>query len=294
MVVFKGPNGLRAGWRAAGFFVLSLALVLGIQTYVAWPIATRLHLSHTTINAPEQLESEFGILLAVMLATALCAWAEGRRVDEYGLPRNAAFGAKFWEGVAVGVVAAGAVAAGMYALGGFVIAGFGLQGAQWIVQPLLWAASAVLIGIAEEYWLRGYFLQSLARGIGFWPAAVVSTLLFGALHLFKNGENAVDIFNIMALGLFLCLTLQRTGNLWLAVGFHAAFDFMQFFAIGTQNGGASPVGTLFRATFPGPAWVNGGMLGTEASYFMFPVIAALYAYVLLRYPKSRLALPGRA
>jgi hypothetical protein len=74
--------------------------------------------------------------------------------------------------------------------------------------------------------------------------------------------------------------------LWLAAGFHCTFDFMQFFVIGTRNGGAQPVGHLLDVAFPGPAWANGGPLGTEASYFMLPVIALLFAYVLLRYPTA--------
>ena len=144
----------------------------------------------------------------------------------------------------------------------------------------------VLVGLAEESWFRGYPLYALARGAGFWPAAVISSIIFGALHLTKSDENFIDIFNIMALGLIVCFALKRTGNLWLPVGFHAAFDFMQFFVIGTQNGGQRPVDTLLQASFPGPAWINGGLLGTEASYFMLPVMLLTLVYIHFRYPAS--------
>ena len=81
-------------------------------------------------------------------------------------------------------------------------------------------------------------------------------------------------------------SLWRTGSLWFAAGFHFAFDFMQFFVIGTRNGSQTPRGTLFNVSFPGPAWVNGGPLGTEASYFIFPLTVALLAYILWRYRSS--------
>jgi uncharacterized protein len=113
------------------------------------------------------------------------------------------------------------------------------------------------------------------------------SLLFGAAHLTKPDENAIDIANIVLLGLWLCLTLQRTGSLWLAAGFHASFNFMQFFVIGTRNGAAQPLEHLLVTTFPGPAWANGGPLGTEASYFMLPAIAATFIYIVLRYPLAR-------
>ena len=90
----------------------------------------------------------------------------------------------------------------------------------------------------------------------------------------KPHENAMDIGMIFILGLAICLSVQRTGTLWWAVGWHAAFDFGQFFLIGTHNGGQAPVGHLLAVTFDGPALLNGGELGTEASIFMVPAAIA--------------------
>jgi hypothetical protein len=39
-------------------------------------------------------------------------------------------------------------------------------------------------------------------------------------------------------------------------------------------------GHLFEVTFPGPAWLNGGALGTEASIFMVPAAIATFIYVI--------------
>jgi hypothetical protein len=47
-----------------------------------------------------------------------------------------------------------------------------------------------------------------------------------------------------------------------------------------------PVGHLFEVTFPGPAWLNGGELGTEASIFMVPAAIATLIYVLW-FPRGR-------
>lgn len=288
MIVFKGSGGLRSGWRFAGFMVLVLALVLLLQGFVAPPIATLLHIDQNTLNAKIFVLGEICIFIAVFAATALAARLERRSILSYGLPANEAFRGRFWEGIAIGVVVAGLVGVAMYAMGGFVISGFALRGLEWITLPILWALGMVLVGLAEESWFRGYPLQALARGTGFWPAAVISSLVFGALHLNKPDENFIDIFNIVVLGLIMCFALKRTGSLWLPAGFHASFDFMQFFVIGTRNGGARPVGTLLRASFPGPAWVNGGPLGTEASYFMLPLMLLVLAYLYFRFPAKDL------
>lgn len=286
MIVFRGSSGLRSGWRFAAFMAATLILVLLLNAFIAGRIAAVLHVDENGLNAKSFLFDEVFVFIAVFAVTAAAARLERQRVLSYGLPADEAFRGRFWEGIAIGVVSAGLVAIAMYAMGGFVITGFGLRGFDWIALPAVWAVAMVLVGVAEESWFRGYPLQALARGTGFWPAAVISSLVFGALHMTKPDENFIDIFNIVALGLLMCFALRRTGNLWLPVGFHAAFDFMQFFVIGTQNGGQRPIGTLLQASFPGPAWINGGALGTEASYFMLPVMLLILTYIYIRYPRQ--------
>lgn len=286
MIVFKGSAGLRSGWRFAAFMIATVALVFFLNGFVAEPIAAMLRVDESSLNAKSFLFDEVFIFIDVFVVTAIAARFERRSILSYGLPAKEAFRGKFWEGIAIGVIGAGLVAVAMYAMGGFVISGFALHGSDWIVLPVVWGLAMVLVGVAEESWFRGYPLQALARGTGFWPAAVISSLVFGALHLTKAGENFIDIFNIIVLGAIMCFALKRTGSLWLPVGFHAAFDFMQFFVIGTQNGGQRPAGTLLQASFPGAAWINGGALGTEASYFMLPVMLLIFAYIYLRYPAS--------
>jgi membrane protease YdiL (CAAX protease family) len=286
--LFVGPNGIRAGWRFLAYVAIFVALEIAFQRFFVPPALGALHAGDGP-TAQALLVVEVFEGLAVLVATAILAAFEHRRIDAYGLPARLAFGKRFWEGTAIGVVSAGAVGVAMLATGGMVVHGLALHGSALVVQAVLWLAVMLLVGLNEEYMFRGYPLQTLARGMRFWPAAVALSLLFGAVHLTKPDENAIDICNIVLLGLLLCLTVLRTGSLWLAVGFHFSFDFMQFFVIGTRNGGAQPIGHLLDVTFPGPAWVNGGPLGTEASYFMLPVIALLFAYVLVRYPRRAMA-----
>jgi uncharacterized protein len=70
-----------------------------------------------------------------------------------------------------------------------------------------------------------------------------------------------DLITLVALGLWTCYTVLRSGSLWLAVGYHAAFDYMQLFVIKTRNGSVEPVNHLLNTSFQGPDWVTGGVLG---------------------------------
>ena len=278
--IFVGPGGLRAGWRFL-LFVLGIELV---EFYLRGPLLSLLSrrsgVNLDELSAPALFIEELVGLASVLLVTWVAGLFERRRVDDYGLPVAQAFGKLFWKGMLAGLLVVVFVAVAMIATGAMKVHGLALElsGLPWFGLVLLGAN--VLVGLNEEYLFRGYALRVLWRGGGFWPAALVTTAIFAGLHLSKPHENAMDIGMIFVLGLAICLSVRRTGTLWWAVGWHTAFDFGQFFLIGTNNGGQTPAGHLFEVSFPGSALLNGGELGTEASVFMVPAAIATFAYVL--------------
>ena len=276
--VFLGENGFRQGWR---FIIFAAAIILAFQ-FLEEPalgfLARKLHLDNS-LSATNLIVSDLVDLIIVLIITGVAARLERRRIDSYGLPLNQAFTGLFWNGALLGGLTIVFVGLAMLVTGGMRLQGVALRGAEMITAPVLWLIAMLLVGLTEEYVFRGYALQSLWRGAGFWPAALITTALFAGAHLSKPHENAIDIAMIFVLGVLLCLSVRVTGSLWWAVGWHAAFDFGQFFIIGTRNGGQVPVGRLFDATFPGSAWITGGELGTEASYFMIPAAAVTFIYV---------------
>jgi uncharacterized protein len=267
----------------------ALAFWLFSSDWLLGPLLRRLsHALHVGgLDAGTVAFDEAVNLATALLLTALFAWYERRRIDSYGLPIRAAFGGRFFEGFAIGAVNAGAVALGMLALGGMRVHGLSLHGAALAWGALAWLGANLLVGLGEELLFRGYLLQALWKSLGFWPAATLISLWFTADHyFFKPGENVWDVITLLSLGLWLCYSVLRTGNLWMAVGYHVAFDYMQLFVIGTRNGNVEPEGHLLRASFQGPAWVTGGVLGTEASFLMYPLIALMFLYVWWRFPPS--------
>ncbi len=274
--------------RFVGYYVIAIGLLFLVQGPIFVALVNLFKIPEAFQRALEPRTmalSELVLLIVVVIATQLLGFTERRAFWTYGFSRTADAVPRYFEGVAYGIGAPLLVAIFMLGFGGFKISGFALHGSDWFVYPVLWLIVMLMVGFTEELAFRGYPLFAFDRVAGFWPAAIVTTLLFGAAHLSKPGENAVDIGSIIFIGLFACFTLWRTGSLWLAAGFHFAFDFMQFFVIGTRNGSQEPIGHLFNATFPGPAWINGGQLGTEASYFIFPVTILLFAVVNWLHPR---------
>ncbi|HZT02818.1 MAG TPA: CPBP family intramembrane glutamic endopeptidase [Steroidobacteraceae bacterium] len=288
-LLLVGDDGkLRPIFRALIYAALAFWL-LSADEFLGTPIrraATALHA--TALSAGTDAFYETINLLTALLLTWLFGLYEGRRVDEYGLPIRQAFGARYWEGFAIGIASAGGVALGIVALGGMTVHGLALHGVMIGWAALAWLGSNVLVGIAEEYLFRGYLLQTLWKSLGFWPAAVLIALWFGADHyFFKRGENVWDLISLVSFGIWTCYTVLRTGSLWLAAGYHAAFDYMQLFVIGTPNGSVAPVNHLLNVSFQGPDWVTGGVLGTEASFLIYPVIALMFIYIGWRQYDSR-------
>ena len=290
-----GPDRkLRMLWRAVIFFALAYwVLPLALDPAFDF-VAQRLHLAAGLTAANVALGESENFIIA-FICTAIFARYERRRVDSYGLPVAGAFGARSGEGALAGIVMAGAVAAAMYLLGGMHIHGLATAGSALALSALAWLGANICVGVAEEFWFRSYFLQALWKSLGFWPASIIIALIFAADHyFFKTGENIWDVITLVSLSLMMCYSVLRTGTLWFAVGFHIAFDYMQLFVIGTPNGARVPQGRLLDASFHGPAWLTGGVLGTEASFLMYPMIALLWLYIWWRFRANPPARPANS
>jgi len=280
---FVSEGKLRPLWRAVIYFVLGTYVLYPLLGIVVPSIANALHIPNNLSSASIAFSETIGFIVA-LICTAVLATYEGRRIDSYGLSLGRAFGRNTWEGMAVGVIMAGAVALGMFAFGGMKVHGLATTGFPLLAAAVGWLLANICIGIAEEFWYRSYFLQTLWKALGFWPGATVVALIFTADHyFFKTGENIWDVITLVSLSLLMSYSVLRSGTLWFAVGFHIAFDYMQLFIIGTPNGAQIPVGRLLDVTFQGPAWLTGGVLGTEASFLMYPAIVLLWIYLHRRY-----------
>jgi membrane protease YdiL (CAAX protease family) len=181
----------------------------------------------------------------------------------------------FWAGAVWGLMAITALLLVLRAVHAFYFGPVVLHGVRVWKFAAFWAVYFVVVGIFEEFLLRGYALYTLARGWGFWPAAAVLSLMFGVIHMRNPGETWIGLLGVVAIGMFFCLTLYRTGSLWFAVGFHAFWDWGQTFLYSVPDSGTVEPGHLMRPGFQGGDWLTGGSVGPEASVMCFLVIAGV-------------------
>jgi membrane protease YdiL (CAAX protease family) len=170
------------------------------------------------------------------------------------------------------------------AFGGFSFGTLALAGGTLVKYAVLWAIGFLLVGIFEEFLFRGYSQFTLGSGIGFWPAAVLLSAAFGLAHLSNSGEGWAGAVSVVAFGIFGCLALRRTGNLWFFVGFHAASDYAETFLYSTPDSGLLAQGHLLNSSFHGPRWLTGGTIGPEGSAMDFVVFVLAFILSHWAYP----------
>jgi uncharacterized protein len=227
---------------------------------------------------------ELLLFLIVYLPACLMARLENRAVGAYGLPLQGFLGIRFWQGCVIGVAEIAILIACIAAFGGYSFGSLHLQGTAIFTWSLYWLFFFMLVGLFEEFAFRGYAQFTLTQGIGFWPAAWILSLGFGALHLLNKNEGWVGAAGVTTIGLIFALALKRTGNLWLVVGWHAAFDFGETFLFSVPNSGAVFEGHLSNASLHGPNWLTGGAVGPEGSVFSFVTMAAAALFVHKAFP----------
>jgi membrane protease YdiL (CAAX protease family) len=280
--VFWNEREFRAGWRLL-IYLLFVVLFALAGTF----LATALHFPQITragVTATSMLVQECVGLIAVFAAAAIMGLLETRPFGGYGLPRADAFGARFWQGTVWGIAMIAGIIFLIRAFGGFSFGELALRGRELWGYAALWVVVFICVGLFEEFLFRGYAQFTLATGIGFWPAATALSAVFGAVHLFNRGEGKVGALSVFAIGMFFCLTLRRTGNLWFAVGLHAAFDWGETFLFSVPDSGLVAPGHLLNSSFHGPVWLTGGTVGPEGSIMAFAIVALATVLFVIVYP----------
>jgi len=188
------------------------------------------------------------VLLAESLTTGLLAWFIVRRhktsfLKAVGLRRPQ------WMDVGYGLVGAAAyvllflvTVAGVSALlpldtGKEQALGFD-KNIGGISLFLAFVSLVILPPIVEEMVFRGFFYGTLrARNIRVWVSVLVTSLVFGSLHLFGAGDGSllwIAFVDTFVLSVVLCSIREYTGSIWSTMLIHSlknGFVFLNLFIL---------------------------------------------------------------
>jgi uncharacterized protein len=267
--IFLGPNGLRAGWRLLIFFAIFLPLGYG----ASMAIGSMLRRLNDDGSSPVGSTVVMGgLAVAILLASWIMARLERRSLADYGLPWRRAFCGQFWQG-AVFAFASLTILLLVLRLAGAFSFGFPtLHGADIWKYGVIWTVPVFLAALVEDFSYRGYLLFTLTTGVGFWPSAIATSLLMGGMHYFNPGGHGLGPVAATEYCLVTCLVIRRTGDLWMALGIHWAWDWGELFLYGIPSGGFVGHPHFLNPSLHGPTWLAGGTFGPTGGW---PNIALL-------------------
>lgn len=123
----------------------------------------------------------------------------------------------------------------------------------------------IIQGATEEIVTRGWLLNVLSTKYNIGVGLLISSTLFGLMHLTNPNVNYIAVINIILVGLFYGLYVIKTNDLWAVCGMHSAWNFAQGNIFGFKVSGLDvSVGSLIDLNLVGSDFVTGGIFGTEA------------------------------
>ncbi len=270
--------------QAFGFF--AAAVLVGGLIDIGLMSALHVKPDGAGPTLPVMLGLEVSQWVGVVAATLMAVAAFKISVRDAGYDGEGAVRGLVLGGV-LGFVLLSAIIGVLYATGFIHFAPLSFEGTTGLMWLAGFSALFLLVALVEEGLIRGPLLALIARAGGFWPAAIVTSLLFLALHLGNKGETVIGIANVGLVGLALAWIRYRTGNLWLAIGYHATWDFAQSYVFGVPDSGLMIKGSLTVATLgAGPEWLTGGTAGPEGGLLCSLVVVLLMLAVDRLWPRK--------
>jgi len=222
-------------------------------------------------------EMPYGALPA-LVGSLLAGWwllrLDGRSPEALGFYLDPGVWRELLLSTLLGILVAGGVV-GLLVLSGTVR--WSLDPGSWMPYAREGSAALWLFCIpaaAEEALMRGYLLQAFAEAWGGWRALIVTSVVFGALHLTNPNTTWLGLANIVMAGVFLGVVYLKTASLWWATGVHLGWNWFHGFVADLPVSGLDLVDAPFvEARVRGPEWLSGGSFGPEGSVVAMLVLA---------------------
>ena len=289
--IFLTDDGsrLRAGWRLliqtavmlAGFSCFGIPLIL-IYYFFDPTSAFTGKLTPALLLLSTVVET-FAFTTSIFLARR---FLDKQSIESLGLKINWQALFDLLAGIGVTFIQMGLIYVVMRSLGWLTFKGFA-----WDVDPLgqvigntlTFLFVFILVGWNEELLSRGYHLQTLASGFNLFWGVVISSTVFGFLHIFNPGSSWVAVLGITVAGFYFAFAYLRTKQLWLPIGLHIGWNFFEGVVFGFPVSGLD-IYPLTRIDVTGPVLWTGGAFGPEAGLIILPslVIGGILIYLFTR------------
>ncbi|HZM25657.1 MAG TPA: type II CAAX endopeptidase family protein [Anaerolineales bacterium] len=279
ILVSQDEPRLRAGWRL--LIQIIIFLFLGTVVFVT---AVFLGFEPGSGSLAFLLEQVLNIIVYTGSVFIARRWLDKRSFESLGLKLNQQSIVDVLIGIGIAFVQMGFIYLLMLWLNWLTFEGFA-----WQFDPipvvitgvLTFFAAFILVGWNEELFSRGYHLQTIASGTSLFWGVIISSAVFGALHIANPGATWISTVGIFIAGIFFAYAYIRTKQLWLPIGLHIGWNFAEGVVFGFPVSGLVDIYKLIRIQVTGPEIWTGGAFGPEAGLIVLPslIVGALLIYL---------------
>lgn len=148
-------------------------------------------------------------------------------------------------------------------------------------------------GFEEEILFRGIILRNLEESLGSYIALIISAALFGLIHISNPGANWFVVLGIsLSGGLLLGSAYIYSKSLWLPIGIHTAWNYIQFSLQGYRAGDEQSMTSFIVTKISGPEWLVGTGYGVNVTYLeIFLCLIVTFIFLYLAHKNNRIILP---
>ncbi len=123
-----------------------------------------------------------------------------------------------------------------------------------------------VVAVGEEIIFRGIIFRLLDSQFNLWVALILSAFLFGAAHIINPNATVISTIGIsLASGVLFGLLFKYYRTLWVPIGIHWSWNFVQGTVAGCPVSGGAPDYSILESVTSGPELLTGGPFGPEAS-----------------------------
>lgn len=281
---------LRAFWRIVIQFAVLVGLLILSSLFLTWSADL---LGLDPIDSPITPFLAAIQTLMIAISVVICSWLVDRRpFVSLGMQMGYKWNRDLLLGFMMGGIAMSILFGIEYAMGWIEIKTIGPRDkSTWgslILYQGGWLTLMICVGISEELLSRGYHFKNIAEGLrwfGSVPAVVWATLLsssvFGLLHMGNPNANVLGVLGVFMAGLMLAMGRITTGSLAAPIGLHISWNYFQGPVLGFAVSGNPMQHSLFQIKQLGdPLW-TGGNFGPEAGLLGVIAICVLSALFLV-------------
>jgi len=121
-------------------------------------------------------------------------------------------------------------------------------------------------------------------------AVALASVCFGLMHLGNPDHTLLSTINTMLVGVPLSIAYLRTRALWMPVGIHFAWNYMQGFVFGLPVSGFRLPAAILTPRAHGGAWLTGSAYGPEGGLLCTLVVVGTGLFLFL---SPRIRMSGR-